>query len=83
MIFLLEFVLIVLIRWRSDKKSCKYVDKDIDIITNVKPRSFPKGQSVEVVNCKTFLSHYKKLSAEEDLEHVTRYFYKNSTFLIL
>ena len=44
------------------------------------PRSFPKGQSVEVVNCKTFLSHYKKLSAEEDLEHVTRYFYKNSTF---
>ena len=44
------------------------------------PRTFPKGQSVEVINCKTFLSHYNKLSSEKDLEHVTRYFYKNFNF---
>ena len=60
------------------KKAVSYADKNIDIITNVMPRSFPKGQSVEVVNCKTFLSHYHKLSSKEDFEHVTRYFYNNS-----
>ncbi len=62
------------------KKAVAYADKNIDIITNVMPRSYPKGQSVEVVNCKTFLSYYEKLSDEEDLEHVTKYFYKNPTF---
>ena len=61
------------------KKAVTFIEKDIDIITNVMPRSFPKGQSVEVVNCKTFLSHYDKLTSEQDFEHVTRYFYKNST----
>tara|TARA_Y100001980_G_C14546678_1_gene326893 strand:+ start:131 stop:802 length:672 start_codon:yes stop_codon:yes gene_type:complete len=60
------------------KKSIAYLDKNIDIITNVMPRTFPKGQSVEVVNCKTFLTIYDKLSSEEDFEHVTRYFYNNS-----
>ena len=61
------------------KKAVTFIEKDIDIITNVMPRSFPKGQSVEVVNCETFLSHYDKLTSEQDFEHVTRYFYKNST----
>ena len=60
------------------KKAIAYVDKNIDIVTNVMPRTFPKGQSVEVVNCKTFLTIYDKLSSEEDFEHVTRYFYNNS-----
>ena len=66
------------------KKAITYVKKDIDIITNLMPRTFPKGQSVEVINCKTFLSHYNKLSSEDDLEHVTRYFYNNfNSFNIL
>ena len=62
------------------KKAVAYADKNIDIITNIMPRSYPKGQSVEVVNCKTFLSYYEKLSDEEDFEHVTKYFYKNPEF---
>ena len=61
------------------KKAVKFAEKDVDIITNVMPRSFPKGQSVEVVNCETFLTYYEKLTSEKDYEHVTRYFYKNST----
>ena len=60
------------------KKALACVDLDIDIITNIMPRTFPKGQSVEVVNCRTFLSNYGKLSSKEDFEHVTHYFYKNS-----
>jgi len=48
-----------------------------DLVTNVFPRTFPPGQSVEVVNCATFQSLYSVLSSEEDFEHVTRYFYQN------
>jgi len=48
-----------------------------DIITNVMPRTFPKGQSVEVVRCKTFNSNFHKFKSDEDFEHVTRYFYNN------
>ena len=60
------------------KKSLSYLNEKFDIITNIMPRTYPKGQSIEVVNCKTFLSTYYNLNSEEDLEHVTRYFYKNS-----
>jgi len=59
------------------KQAIACIDLDIDIITNIMPRTFPKGQSVEVVNCKTFLSTYDKLNSTEDFEHVTRYFYNN------
>ncbi len=66
------------------KKAIAYAHKNIDIVTNVMPRTFPKGQSVEVINCKTFLAHYDNLSLKEDLEHVTRYFYNNfNSFNIL
>jgi len=59
------------------KDALLHVNNGIDIITNVMPRSFPKGQSVEVVNSRTFLSNYYKLNSKEDFEHVTRYFYNN------
>jgi len=52
--------------------------KDCDIVTNVFPRSFPKGVSVEVI--KSSLVHKlvknKKLS-KYNKEHMTSYFYKN------
>ena len=66
------------------KKAIAFADKNIDIVTNVMPRTFPKGQSVEVINCNTFLAHYGNLSSKEDFEHVTRYFYNNfNSFNIL
>jgi spore coat polysaccharide biosynthesis protein SpsF len=50
--------------------------KKYDIITNVFPRSYPKGQSVEIIKTsklRYFLSKFNK----EQKEHVTKYFYKN------
>lgn len=47
-----------------------------DLVTNVFPRSFPKGQSVEVVSC----SALQRAAAEatvEDCEHVTRFIYRH------
>ena len=58
----------------SDKQSI-----DCDLTTNVFPRSFPKGQSVEIIPFKLF----KFLSScdlqPENFEHVTSYFYENSS----
>ena len=56
----------------------KLIDSKVDIVTNVHPRTFPKGLSVEIINCKTFISNYNKLNSKQDFEHVTRYFYNNS-----
>ena len=47
-----------------------------DLITNVLPRTFPKGQSVEIIKSNIFINNYNKFISKEDFEHVTSYFYK-------
>jgi spore coat polysaccharide biosynthesis protein SpsF len=49
-----------------------------DLATNTHPRSFPKGQSVEVVRSEAFLRARPGFDAAGDREHVTRYFYRNA-----
>ncbi len=49
-----------------------------DIVTNVHPRTYPKGQSVEVLKSKMFLEAYGSFCEPEDFEHVTAYFYRNA-----
>ena len=50
--------------------------KKYDIITNVFPRSYPKGQSVEIIKTSKLRYFLKKFNNEQK-EHVTKYFYKN------
>ena len=57
-------------------------EKKYDIITNAFPRTFPKGQSVEVIKT-SIIKKYSKNFSKLDKEHVTKYFYDNSNkFLI-
>jgi spore coat polysaccharide biosynthesis protein SpsF (cytidylyltransferase family) len=51
---------------------------DVDLTTNVFPRSFPKGQSVEVIPRKSLELLSDLNLSESDIEHVTPYFYANS-----
>ena len=51
--------------------------KKPDIITNVFERSFPKGQSIELIKSSTFLKNQKKFKINKDKEHITTYFYRN------
>jgi spore coat polysaccharide biosynthesis protein SpsF len=51
---------------------------DADLTTNVFPRSFPKGQSVEVIPRKSLELLSDLDLSESDIEHVTPYFYANS-----
>lgn len=52
-------------------------DNDYDLVTNVMPRTFPKGQSVEVLKADVFRSAYASFSDPEEKEHVTKHFYNH------
>ncbi len=60
-----------------DKCAGIFAGLDFDMVTNALVRSFPPGQSVEIVRSDLFMDVYGKMHEEEDMEHVTRYFYKN------
>ena len=53
-----------------------FLKKKYDLITNVFPRSFPPGQSVEILKTSVLKKNIKNMNKTE-LEHVTSYFYKN------
>lgn len=50
---------------------------DLDLVTNVFPRSFPKGRSVEMIAAKTFAAIDAAGLALEEAEHVTPVYYRN------
>ena len=49
-----------------------------DIVTNVFPRTFPKGQSVEIIKTKVFENLNQKCLSEANKEHITSFFYDHS-----
>ena len=51
-------------------------NKNFDLITNIFPRTFPSGQSVEIIKT-NLLGKNLKFFSKLDKEHVTRYFYRN------
>ena len=48
------------------------------IVTNLLPRTFPMGQSVEVLDTAAFLDGFAKMTRSNHLEHVTPYFYEHA-----
>ena len=50
---------------------------DADLVTNTFPRSFPHGQSVEVLRADTFRGLDPAALNDNDREHVTPFFYRN------
>lgn len=50
---------------------------DLDLITNTYPRTFPKGQSVEMLRAETFAAISADLLTTKEQEHVTQYYYSN------
>ena len=56
-----------------------YYDGDYDLVTNIFPRSYPIGQSVEIIRTKTYERAYKNMILKDDLEHVTKYFLRSDS----
>jgi spore coat polysaccharide biosynthesis protein SpsF (cytidylyltransferase family) len=51
---------------------------DYDLITNTFPRTYPKGQSVEVISQRALKAISKVALSPHNKEHITSYFYENS-----
>jgi len=60
-----------------DKGIDLYGDGNFDLVTNIFPRTYPSGQSIEVVRVSTFKNVYSRFSNSDDFEHVTNFFYRN------
>lgn len=60
-----------------DQAAAQFDQQSCDLVTNVCPRTFPRGQSIELLKTKTYVKSYSHFCDAEDLEHVTRFFYKN------
>jgi len=54
-----------------------YKNKPYDIITNVFPRSYPAGMSVELIKTETFLRTKENIISRNEKEHLSKYFYNN------
>ncbi len=60
-----------------DKAAKSYSENTLDLVTNVFPRTFPVGMSIELINTKTFLELEGRITDGQDREHLTRYFYRH------
>ena len=52
---------------------------DIDLVTNVYPRTFPKGKSVEMLNATRFTKIDPNRLSSEEKEHLTKVYYLHPT----
>ena len=52
---------------------------DFDLITNLQPRSFPYGVSVELIRTDFYRRAYARFRDLDDREHVTRYLYDHQS----
>lgn len=55
-----------------------YKNGNFDIVTNTFPRSYPIGNSVEIVSVESFARAYNQMNSPDHFEHVTSYLYQNS-----
>jgi spore coat polysaccharide biosynthesis protein SpsF len=60
-----------------DRGKRLFRERSCDVVTNVFPRSYPPGQSVEVVSARAFARVYETMAEPEDFEHVTRFLYRH------
>ena len=60
-----------------DEACARFMAGSFEIISNTANRSYPRGESVEVISSKTYLAAYPRFSTPEHREHVTPYFYEN------
>lgn len=53
-----------------------YGERDVDLVTNLRPRTFPYGVSVELVRVSALRSCLARATDPEDREHVTKALYR-------
>lgn len=61
-----------------DRAVAVFRSEPVDLVTNVQPRTYPSGQSVELVRTSAFAAAYEAMEGAEDREHVTPFLYRNA-----
>lgn len=59
-----------------DRGVTLFCEEKPDLVTNVFPRTFPKGQSVEIISVSAFNELRSRMSTADHREHVTPLFYE-------
>ena len=59
------------------------VDGEPDLVTNTFPRTFPKGQSLELIRSGPFAALRSDLMVDSEREHPTSFYYDDSGFEIV
>lgn len=67
-----------LLNSRIMKAMLTLVDPSIDLITNVQKRTFPHGQSVELLNARAFERIDEARLTDDQREHMTKYYYEHA-----
>jgi spore coat polysaccharide biosynthesis protein SpsF len=60
-----------------DRAVSLFLNGKFDLVTNILKRTYPKGQSVEVVRFDTFKMIYPRFRNDAEREHVTSFFYNH------
>ena len=55
----------------------KFKTRKYDLVTNVFPRSYPAGMSVEIIKTQTLQKISKRIKKRSHKEHITPYIYEN------
>ena len=61
-----------------DKGISIFNKKNNDLVTNKFPRSYPIGQTIEIINAQKYLDTINLVKTKSEKENVTEHFYKNS-----
>lgn len=59
------------------ERGVELYDDDVDLVTNTHPRSFPIGQSVEVIRPDALRTAVSEMTDAADREHVARFLYRH------
>jgi len=60
-----------------DKGIKIFRESKADMVTNTFPKTFPSGQSVEIIDKFFFMKYYPQIKVKSHREHVTKFFYEN------
>ena len=61
------------------ERAVSLLTPDVDLVTNTQPKTFPAGQTVELVRSAALVAAYPQMIEDDDREHVTRYFYRRAS----
>lgn len=68
----------LLLPYLFDSAALIFKKYNYDLITNVFPKTFPAGMTIELIKTKIFIESEKKIFQKYEREHLSQYFYRNS-----